>query len=77
MAKKVVSYLFIIVLTYTGVRWQLALQILHLMVLLLLITLITPGGGLLGFSAAVLGANALRVAEVLVLGVVKAKPGRN
>ena len=65
------AYLFIIALTFTGERWQLALQTLHLGVLVLLITLMTPGGGLYGFSTAVLLANLIRVLLVLILGIWK------
>ncbi len=66
------AYLFIIVLTFTSEKWQLGLQAAHLGVLLLLIFTMTPGGGLLGFSVAVLIANTLRVCVVMILGVVKA-----
>lgn len=69
------AYLFIIVLTFTSERWQLGLQAAHLGVLLILITVMTPGGGLFGFSAAVLIANTLRVLVVLILGIIKS--GKN
>ena len=64
------AYLFIVVLTFTEERWQLILQTAHLGVLLLLVFALTPGGGLQGFSVAVLIANALRIAAVLILGFV-------
>ena len=64
------AYLFIIVLTFTGAHWQLLLQTLHLGCVVLLIMLMTPGGGLPGFSMAVLIANVLRIAAVLLLGIV-------
>ena len=66
------AYLFIIALTFTGERWQLLLQTLHLVLVVILITLITPKSGLAGFSAAILAANLIRVAAVILLGVVKA-----
>ena len=66
------AYLFIIVLTFTDERWQLFLQTAHLALVLVLVTVMTPRGGLWGFSAAVLIANAARIAAVLVLGLVKA-----
>ena len=66
------AYLFIIVLTFTSERWQLGLQIAHLVILMILITIMTPGGGLYGFSVAVLIANAIRIAAVLVLGMMRA-----
>lgn len=65
------AYLFIIVLTFTAEKWQLILQTVHLGILLLLIFLMTPGGGLTGFSIAVLIANTLRVAVVLLLGIIE------
>ena len=67
------AYLFIIVLTFTSERWQLGLQIAHLCILLILISILTPRGGLYGFSIAVLIANCIRIGAVLVLGLVKAK----
>ena len=70
------AYLFIVVLTYTGAKWQLALQLLHLVILMLLITWMTPGGGLPGFSAGVLIANAIRILLVLTLGFIKAGRGK-
>ncbi len=66
------AYLFIIVLTFTNERWQLGLQVLHLLLLLILITVMTRSGGIVGFSIAVLCANVIRVLLVLVLGLVKA-----
>ncbi len=66
------AYLFIIVLTFTSERWQLGLQITHLVILLILISILTPRGGLYGFSVAVLIANCIRIGAVLVLGLMKA-----
>ena len=63
------AYLFIIVLTFTGEKWQLALQVLHLVILLILITAMTPTGGLKAFAAAVLAANAIRILMVVCLGL--------
>ena len=65
------AYLFIIVLTFTSERWQLGLQLAHLGILVLLIFLMM-GDSLINFSWAVLIANALRIAAVLILGFVKA-----
>lgn len=65
------AYLFIIVLTFTGERWQLSLQTIHLILVVILIFVMTPGGGLFGFSAAVLTANLLRVIAVILLGIWK------
>ncbi|MDO4619729.1 MAG: hypothetical protein Q4B09_03805 [Lachnospiraceae bacterium] len=66
------AYLFIIVLTFTGERWQLALQCCHLAAVLLLISVMTPAGGLAGFSGAVLIANTLRIIAVIALGIIAA-----
>lgn len=66
------AYLFIIVLTFTSERWQLGLQVTHLVILLILISILTPRGGLYGFSVAVLIANCIRIGAVLALGLMKA-----
>lgn len=66
------AYLFIIVLTFTSVRWQLALQIAHLILLIVLMFPMTAAGGMKGFALAVLIAGLLRVLAVLLLGVLKA-----
>ena len=63
------AYLFIIVLTFTGEKWQLGLQAAHLALTLVLITCLTPVGGLLGFGIGVLAANAVRVVCVMILGI--------
>ena len=65
------AYLFIIVLTFTGEKWQLGLQCGHLVLLLILIAVMMRGS-LIGFSAAVLIANAARIIAVLILGFVQA-----
>ena len=65
------AYLFIIALTFTGERWQLFLQTLHLVLVIILIMVMTPGGGLYGFSMAVLIANLIRVLMVILLGILK------
>ena len=67
------AYLFILVLTFTGEKWQLTLQTAHLIVLCLLIFITIGSGSLLTFSIAVLAANALRICAVLVLGFAKSK----
>ena len=67
------AYLFILVLTFTGEKWQLTLQTAHLIVLCLLIFITIGSGSLLTFSTAVLAANALRICAVLVLGFAKSK----
>lgn len=66
------AYLFIIVLTMASERWQLALQIAHLCLMLALIFPMTERGALPGFSLAVLIANLARVAAVLLLGFISA-----
>jgi O-antigen/teichoic acid export membrane protein len=65
------AYLFIIVLTFTDEKWQLILQCAHLALLAVLIILMI-GNGIAGFAAAVLIANAARVAAVLILGMINA-----
>ena len=66
------AYLFIIALTFTGERWQLLLQTLHLALTIALMIPMTRSGGLAGFARAVLIANLLRVLAVTALGIIKA-----
>lgn len=66
------AYLFIVVLTFTEEKWQLLLQIFHLAVIVALVLLFTGSGGIMGFAEAVLIANAIRVAAVILLGLIKA-----
>ncbi len=65
------AYLFIIVLTIANEKWQLVLQTIHLVLVLVLISVITPRGGIVGFSYALLAANAIRVCLILALGLWK------
>lgn len=69
------AYLFIVVLTFTEEKWQLLLQIVHLAVMGALVLLFTGNHGIMGFAAAVLIANGIRVALVLLLGLEKAERG--
>ena len=69
------AYLFIVVLTFTEEKWQLLLQIFHLVVIVALVLIFTGRGGIMGFAEAVLIANILRVAAVILLGIIKA--GKN
>ena len=69
------AYLFIIVLTFTSVNWQLALQIAHLILLVVLMFPMTAYGGMKGFALAVLIAGLARVLAALVLGILKAGSG--
>lgn len=66
------AYLFIVVLTFTEEKWQLILQILHLAIITALVLLFTKNSGIMGFAEAVLIANAIRVAAVILLGLWKA-----
>ena len=66
------AYLFIVVLTFTEEKWQLLLQIFHLVVIVALVLIFTGSGGIMGFAEAVLIANAVRVAAVILLGLIKA-----
>lgn len=66
------AYLFIVVLTFTEEKWQLLLQIFHLVVIVALVLLFTGSDGIMGFAEAVLIANAIRVAAVILLGLIKA-----
>ena len=67
------AYLFIIVLTFTKESWQLELQLLHLAIIAALVLSATGRWGILGFSLAVLGANAIRVILVILLGILKSR----
>ena len=65
------AYLFIVALTFTEEKWQLILQILHLALITALVLIFTNNSGIMGFAYAVLIANAVRVAAVILLGVWK------
>lgn len=67
------AYLFIVVLTFTEEKWQLILQILHLVLITVLVLLFTDGHGIMGFAQAVLIANTVRVLAVIMLGLWKVK----
>ena len=69
------AYLFIVVLTFSGAHWQLLLQGIHMGVVVLLTFLSGKAGGMMGFSRAMLIANALRIAAVILMGLYFA--GRN
>lgn len=66
------AYLFIVVLTFTEEKWQLILQIFHLVIITALVLLFTKNSGIMGFAEAVLIANVIRVAAVILLGFWKA-----
>lgn len=67
------AFLFILVLTFTDEKWQLWLQAAHFVILTAAAVTATKAFGITGFSWAVLGANALRVAAVIILGTLKAQ----
>ncbi len=71
------AFLFILVLTFTEEKWQLWLQVLHLVILTAVSAICTKIFGIQGFAWALLGANALRVLVVILLGTMKAKRGRD
>lgn len=66
------AFLFILVLTFTDERWQLWIQLAHFCDFARVIS--TCGTHIWndGFAVASLGANSLRVAAVVILGIVKA-----
>ena len=66
------AFLFILVLTFTDERWQLWIQLAHFCILLVSSVLAARTSGMMGFAVASLGANSLRVAAVVILGIVKA-----
>ena len=66
------AFLFILVLTFTDERWQLWIQLAHFCILLVSSVLAARTYGMMGFAVASLGANSLRVAAVVILGIVKA-----
>ena len=65
------AYLFIVVLTFTEEKWQMILQAVHLVILTVLVLTVTGSYGILGFSVAVLAANAIRVLAVIGLGLIR------
>lgn len=71
------AYLFIVVLTFTEEKWQLILQICHLIIVVILVLIFTINHGIMGFVAATLIANLLRVIAIIILGVMRVdKKGR-
>lgn len=66
------AYLFIVVLTFTEEKWQLILQIVHLVIITALVLIFTGNSGIMGFAKAVLIANTVRVVIVILLGLWKA-----
>jgi len=70
------AFLFILVLTFTDERWQLGIQLAHFGILLAVSIPAAKIYGLEGFAYASLGANILRVAAVIILGLVKAQNGK-
>lgn len=65
------AYLFIVVLTFTEEKWQLILQVAHLVIMTVLVLLSAGNHGIMGFAKAVLIANVIRVLAVIVLGLLK------
>lgn len=70
------AFLFILVLTFTDEKWQLGIQLAHFGILLVVSIPAAKIYGLAGFAYASLGANILRVAAVIILGLVKAQNGK-
>lgn len=66
------AYLFVVILTFAEEKWQLILQILHLAVITVLVLIFTRSHGIMGFAMAVLAANVIRVAAVIILGFARA-----
>ncbi|MDY5021135.1 MAG: hypothetical protein SPE99_01905 [Blautia sp.] len=66
------AYLFVVILTFAEEKWQLILQIFHLITVTVLVLIFTRSHGIMGFAAAVLGANIIRVAAVIILGLLRA-----
>ena len=64
------AYLFIVVLTFTEEKWQMILQIGHLILITVLVMLMTGSGSIKGFAGAVLAANTIRVIAVALFGFV-------
>ena len=70
------AFLFIVVLTFTNEKWQLILQVSHLMLMTVLCVSGTLGLGITGYAYGALIANAVRVAAVILLGYGKLKGGK-
>jgi hypothetical protein len=62
-----------VVLTFAEEKWQLLLQSAHLVIMAALVLFFTPEYGIVGFAAAALTANGIRILAVLLLGIIKAK----
>lgn len=64
------AYLFVVVLTFTEEKWQMILQIAHLVIIAVLVTVMTGAGSIEGFAGAVLAANTIRVLAVALFGFI-------
>ena len=64
------------VLTFTEEKWQLILQVAHLVIITVLVLLSAGNHGIMGFAKAVLIANTIRVLAVIILGLLKVDKGR-
>ncbi|MEE3458018.1 MAG: hypothetical protein VZQ82_08260, partial [Lachnospiraceae bacterium] len=64
------AYLFVVVLTFTEEKWQMILQIAHLVIIAVLVTVMTGAGSIEGFAGAVLAANTIRVLAVTLFGFI-------
>ncbi len=67
------AFLFVLVLTFTEEKWQLGLQMVHLILMLILTIACTMQGRIVGYSYGALIANAFRVILVVILGFVKVR----
>ena len=67
------AFLFILVLTFSDEKWQLWLQAAHFVILTASTISCTKMFGMTGFAYAVLGANMIRIAAVIMLGTLTAK----
>lgn len=67
------AYLFMIVLTFTKEKWQLIIQGLHMLIMVVLVLISTGKYGIIGFAVASLISNALRVLMVLILGLMNVR----
>lgn len=70
------AFLFILVLTFADEKWQLWIQLAHLLILAVTSVWAAKTYGMMGFACASLGANILRVAAVIILGLIKAEKGK-
>lgn len=65
------GFLLMLILSFTKEKWQIILQVVHLIVMVVLVLICTYKYGIIGFAISSLFANAFRVFAVFIIGFLK------